>query len=188
MAIQMVDEGLITKEEAIFRVEPNQLYDFLVPRLDEKGAKVEVLATGLPASPGAAVGQIVFTAEDAVKHHQKGDYSSIILVRGETTPEDIGGMEVASGILTSRGGMTSHAAVVTRGMGKCCVAGAGDIEGNEKAGEMRVKGQVFKAGDWISLDGTTGRVIKGRLNTLPPSPDDKELQTFMAWGVCFRTL
>ena len=119
-------EGLITQEEAIFRVEPNQLYDFLVPRLDEKGEKVEVLATGLPASPGAAVGQIVFTAEDAVKHHQKGEIQDVILVRGETTPEDIPGMEVAAGILTSRGGMTSHAAVVTRGMGKCCVAGAGD--------------------------------------------------------------
>src|SRR5208283_4398990 len=126
VAIDMVDEGLITKEEAIHRVEPNQLYDFLVPRLVEKGEKVEVLATGLPASPGAAVGQIVFTAEDAVKHHTNGSFKSIILVRGETTSEDIAGMEVADGSLTSRGGMTSHAAVVTRGMGKCCVAGAGD--------------------------------------------------------------
>jgi pyruvate, orthophosphate dikinase len=188
VALQMVDEGLITKEEAIFRVEPNQLYDFLVPRLDEKGVKVEVLAKGLPASPGAAVGQIVFTADEAVEKAGHGKKASVILVRGETTPEDIHGMEVAKGILTSRGGMTSHAAVVTRGMGKCCVAGAGDIEVNEKAGEMRVKGQVFKAGDWISLDGTTGRVIKGRLNTLEPSPDDKELQTFMAWADPFRKL
>ncbi len=188
IALQMVDEGLITKDEAIFRVEPNQLYDFLVPRLDEKGVKVEVLAKGLPASPGAAVGQIVFTADEAVEKAGHGKKASVILVRAETTPEDIHGMEVASGILTSRGGMTSHAAVVTRGMGKCCVAGAGDIEVNEKAGEMRVKGQVFKAGDWISLDGTTGRVIKGRLNTLPPSPDDKELQKFMAWADPFRKL
>jgi len=188
VALQMVEEGLITKEEAIFRVEPNQLYDFLVPRLDEKGVKVEVLAKGLPASPGAAVGQIVFTADEAVEKAGHGKKASVILVRGETTPEDIHGMEVASGILTSRGGMTSHAAVVTRGMGKCCVAGAGDIEVNEKAREMRVKGQVFKAGDWISLDGTTGRVIKGRLNTLPPSPDDKELQTFMTWADPFRKL
>src|SRR6266481_1206741 len=148
VALQMVEEGLITKEEAIFRVEPNQLYDFLVPRLDEKGVKVEVLAKGLPASPGAAVGQIVFTADEAVEKAGLGKKASVILVRAETTPEDIHGMEVASGILTSRGGMTSHAAVVTRGMGKCCVAGAGDIEVNEKAGEMRVKGQVFKAGDW----------------------------------------
>jgi pyruvate, orthophosphate dikinase len=188
IALQMVDEGLITKEEAIFRVEPNQLYDFLVPRLDEKGVKIEVLAKGLPASPGAAVGQIVFTADEAVEKAGHGKKASVILVRAETTPEDIHGMEVASGILTSRGGMTSHAAVVTRGMGKCCVAGAGDIEVNEKAGEMRVKGQVFKAGDWISLDGTTGRVIKGRLNTLPPSPDDKELQKFMTWADPFRKL
>jgi pyruvate,orthophosphate dikinase len=182
VAIQMVDEGLITKEEAIFRVEPNQLYDFLVPRLDEKSTKVEVLATGLPASPGAAVGQIVFTADAAVEMAGHGKNVPVILVRAETTPEDIHGMEVAKGILTSRGGMTSHAAVVTRGMGKCCVAGAGDIDVNEKAREMRVKGQTFKEGDWISLDGTTGRVIKGKLGTLDPSPDDPELQKFMNWA------
>ena len=189
VAIQMVEEGLITKEEAIFRVEPNQLYDFLVPRLDEKSMKVEVLATGLPASPGAAVGQIVFTADEAVEKAGHGDKRvPVILVRAETTPEDIHGMEVAAGILTSRGGMTSHAAVVTRGMGKCCVAGAGDIDVNEKAREMRVKGQVFKAGDWISLDGTTGRVIKGKLNTLPPKADDADLLKFMAWAEPFRKI
>jgi pyruvate,orthophosphate dikinase len=189
VAIQMVDEGLITKEEAIFRVEPNQLYDFLVPRLDEKRAKIEVLATGLPASPGAAVGQIVFTADEAVEKAGHGSKKNpVILVRAETTPEDIHGMEVAAGILTSRGGMTSHAAVVTRGMGKCCVAGAGDIGVNERAGEMRVKGQVFKAGDWISLDGTTGRVIKGKLNTLDAEPDDPELMKFMAWAEPFRKI
>jgi len=206
VALQMVDEGLITKEEAIFRVDPNQLYDFLVPRLDEKGIKVEVLAKGLPASPGAAVGQIVFTADEVVKHWREADEQNqknegairegrrakantkFILVRAETTPEDIHGMELAVGILTSRGGMTSHAAVVTRGMGKCCVAGAGDIDVNEKAREMRVKGQVFKAGDWISLDGTTGRVIKGKLNTLDPSPDDPELQKFMDWADPYRTI
>src|SRR6266851_1335435 len=188
VALQMVDEGLITKEEAIFRVEPNQLYDFLVPRLDEKSAKVEVLAKGLPASPGAAVGQIVFSADEAVEKAGHEKNVPVILVRAETTPEDIHGMEVAKGILTSRGGMTSHAAVVTRGMGKCCVAGAGDIDVDEKAREMRVKGQVFKAGDWISLDGTTGRVIKGKLNTLDPSPDDPELQKFMDWVDPYRTM
>jgi len=188
IAIQMVDEGLITKEEAIFRVEPNQLYDFLVPRLDEKGTKVEVLATGLPASPGAAVGQIVFTADAAVEAVHKDEKASVILVRGETTPEDIHGMEVAKGILTSRGGMTSHAAVVTRGMGKCCVAGAGDVDVNEKAREMKVKGQVFKEGDWISLDGTTGRVIKGKLNTIPANADDPELQKFMGWADPYRKM
>src|SRR5262252_10814853 len=188
VALQMVDEGLITKEEAIFRVEPNQLYDFLVPRLDEKGVKIEVLAKGLPASPGAAVGQIVFTADEAVDKAGHGKKASVILVRGETTPEDIHGMEVASGILTSRGGMTSHAAVVTRGMGKCCVAGAGDVDVNEKVREMRVKGQVFKEFDWISLDGTTGRVIKGKLNTIPANADDPELQKFMGWADPFRKM
>ena len=188
IAIQMVDEGLITKEEAIFRVEPNQLYDFLVPRLDEKSTKVEVLATGLPASPGAAVGQIVFTADAAVEKAGHSGNVPVILVRAETTPEDIHGMNVAKGILTSRGGMTSHAAVVTRGMGKCCVAGAGDIEVSEKTREMKVKGQTFKEGDWISLDGTTGRVIKGKLKTLDPSPDDPELQKFMEWADPHRTM
>lgn len=188
VAIEMVEEGLISKEEAISRVEANQLYDFLVPRLDEKGVKVEVLATGLPASPGAAVGQIVFTANDAVAAVQKGKMKSVILVRGETTPEDIHGMEVASGILTSRGGMTSHAAVVTRGMGKCCVAGAGDCQVNEKKRELKVKGQTFKEGDWLSLDGTTGRVIKGKLNTLPASPDDPMLVKFMSWADPHRRL
>ncbi len=189
VALQMVDEGLITKEEAIFRVEPNQLYDFLVPRLDEKSAKVEVLATGLPASPGAAGGQIVFTADEAVEKAGHGAKKNpVILVRAETTPEDIHGMEVAAGILTSRGGMTSHAAVVTRGMGKCCVAGAGDIRVDEKRREMHVKGQNFKGGDWISLDGTTGRVIKGQLNTIPPRADDPELLKLMGWAEPFRTM
>src|ERR1700674_2495567 len=188
VALQMVEEGLISKEEAIFRMEPNQLYDFLVPRLDEKSTKIEVLATGLPASPGAAVGQIVFTADEAVEKAGHDRKTPVILVRAETTPEDIHGMEVAVGILTSRGGMTSHAAVVTRGMGKCCVARAGDIQVDEKAREMRVKGQVFKGGDWISLDGTTGRVIKGKLNTVDAKPDDPELIKFMSWSEPFRTM
>jgi pyruvate,orthophosphate dikinase len=181
VAIDMVREGLITQEEAIFRVEPNQLYDFLVPRLVEKGEKIEVLATGLPASPGAAVGQIVFTAEEAVKQHNSGAFKSVILVRGETTPEDIAGMEVADGILTSRGGMTSHAAVVTRGMGKCCVAGAGDCVVDEGKKELRVKGRTYRQGDWLSIDGTTGRVIDGRLKTLEAQPNDPDLVKFMSW-------
>jgi pyruvate, orthophosphate dikinase len=189
VALQMVEEGLIKKEEAIFRVEPNQLYDFLVPRLDEKSSKVEVLATGLPASPGAAVGQIVFSAEEAVKQAGHGAQKKpVILVRAETTPEDIQGMEVAAGILTSRGGMTSHAAVVTRGMGKCCVAGAGDIQVDERKREMRVRSQVFKEGDWISLDGTTGRVIKGKLNTLEASSSDADLQKLLSWAEPFRKI
>src|SRR5271166_2077074 len=188
VAIQMVEEGLITKEEAIFRVEPNQLYDFLVPSLDEKGKDIEVLATGLPASPGAAVGQVVFTADEAVERFNKDSSAKLILVRGETTPEDIAGMEVAAGILTSRGGMTSHAAVVTRGMGKCCVAGAGDCTVDEANKELRVKGQTFKQGDWLSLDGTTGRVINGKLNTVAARPDDPELVKIMGWAEPFRRM
>src|SRR5216110_4030702 len=188
VALQMVEEGLITKEEAIFRVEPNQLYDFLVPRLNEKSGKVEVLATGLPASPGAAVGQIVFTADEAVKKAGHDRKNPVILVRAETTPEDIHGMEVAIGILTSRGGMTSHAAVVTRGMGKCCVAGAGDIHVDEKKREMRVHGRVFRQGDWISLDGTSGRVIAGKVRLIEASADDDDLQTIMKWAEPFRRM
>ena len=156
--------------------------------MTKRERKVEVLATGLPASPGAAVGQIVFSANDAVAYTQKGKIKSVILVRGETTPEDIHGMEIASGILTSRGGMTSHAAVVTRGMGKCCVAGAGDIVVDEKKREMRVKGQTFKEGDWLSLDGTTGRVIKGKLNTIAASADNPDLVKFMSWADPYRKL
>ena len=188
VAIQMVEEGLISKEDAVMRVEAIQLNDFLVPSLEEKGVKVEVLSKGLPASPGAAVGQIVFSADEAVAKVQKDKTAKVILVRGETTPEDIHGMEVAAGILTSRGGMTSHAAVVTRGMGKCCVAGAGEIEVDEKKKEMRVKGKVLKAGDWISLDGTSGRVILGKLNTNPARTDDPELMKFMSWAEPYRKL
>jgi pyruvate,orthophosphate dikinase len=187
VAMDMVEENLISKEEAIFRVEPNQVFDFLVERLDEKGVAVDVLATGLPASPGAAVGQIVFTAEDAVKW-ARDKKANVILVRAETTPEDIQGMEVAKGILTSRGGMTSHAAVVTRGMGKCCVAGAGAIDVDEKKKEMRVKGKLLKEGDWLSLDGTTGRVIDGKLNTLEATANDPRLVTFMSWAEPFRKI
>jgi pyruvate,orthophosphate dikinase len=188
VAIDMVREGLITQEEAVMRVEPNQLYDFLVPRLVEQGEKIEVLATGLPASPGAAVGQIVFSAEDAVKYYNEGVYKDVILVRGETTPEDIAGMEVAAGILTSRGGMTSHAAVVTRGMGKCCVAGAGECTVDEAHKQLRVKGHTLRQGDWLSLDGTTGRVILGRLKTIPVQPDDSDLVKFMSWVDPLRKL
>jgi pyruvate, orthophosphate dikinase len=191
IALDMVEEGLLTKEEAIFRPEPDQLVYFVVPRLDEKDVKLaNVLAKGLPASPGGAVGQIAFTAADAVKMAGHGNEKNpVILVRAETSPEDIEGMVSAAGILTSRGGMTSHAAVVTRGMGKCCVAGAQEIDVDEKEREMRVKGQVFKEGDWIALDGSTGRVIKGKVKTVPPDPNDlKLLDKFMSWAEPFRTM
>src|SRR5712692_10127158 len=191
IAIEMVAEGLITKEQAIFRPEPDQLVYFVVPRLDEKDVKLEnVLAKGLPASPGGAVGQIAFTAEDAVKMAGHGNEKNpVILVRAETSPEDIEGMVSAAGILTSRGGMTSHAAVVTRGMGKSCVAGAQEIDVDEKKREIRVKVQVFREGDWISLDGSTGRVIKGKVKTVPPDPKDLDLlDKFMSWVEPFRTM
>jgi len=179
IALDLIHEGLITIDEAVMRVEPNQLYDFLVPRLDEQSGSFTVLGKGLPASPGAAVGQIVFSAEDAVRYHGEGRMKSVILVRRETTPEDISGMEVAAGILTSRGGMTSHAAVVTRGMGKCCVSGAGAFQVEEEKLEMHVGGKVFREGDWISLDGTTGRVIEGKVPLIPATPDDPILVEFM---------
>jgi pyruvate,orthophosphate dikinase len=192
VAIQMVDERLITKEEAIFRLDPNQVVDFYVSRLDEKDVKPEDMLTskGLPASPGAVVGQIVFTADDAVEKAGHGaEKNPVILVRAETTPEDIHGMEVAAGILTSQGGMTSHAAVVTRGMGKCCVAGAGEIAVDERAREMRARGQVFKEGDWITLDGTTGRVLRGKRKLLPPDPENlAKLEHYMGWAEPFRKI
>ncbi len=192
VASQMVDEGLITKEEAIFRLDPNQVVDFYVARLDEADVRREDILTskGLPASPGAVVGQIVFTADEAVEKTGHGaEKNPVILVRAETTPEDIQGMEVAVGILTSQGGMTSHAAVVTRGMGKSCVAGAGEIAVDERAEEMRARGQVFKAGDWITVDGSTGRVLRGKRKLLPPDPENlAKLKHFMSWAEPFRTM
>src|SRR5258708_6888446 len=191
IALEMVAEGLITKEQAMFRPEPDQLVYFVVPRLDEEDVKLEnVLANGLPAAPGGPVGQIAFTAADAVKMAGHGsEKNSVILVRAETSPEDIEGMVSAAGILTSGGGMTRHAGVVTRGMGKSCVAGAQEIDVDEKKREMRVKGQVFNEGDWIALDGSTGRVIKGKVKTVPPDPNDlKLLDKFMSWAEPHRTM
>ena len=192
VAMQMVEEGLITKETAIFRLDPNQVVDFYVARLDEKEVRLEDILTskGLPASPGAVVGQIVFTTDDAVKKAGHGaEKNPVILVRAETTPEDIHGMEVAVGILTSQGGMTSHAAVVTRGMGKSCVAGAGEIAVDERALQMRARGQVFKEGDWITIDGSTGRVLRGKKKLLPPDPENlAKLAQFMSWVEPYRTM
>ncbi len=192
LAIEMVEEGLISKEDAIFRLDPNQVVDFFVSRLDEKDVKPEdvLTAKGLAASPGAVVGQIVFTADDAVEKAGHGaEKNPVILVRAETTPEDIHGMEVAVGILTSQGGITSHAAVVTRGMGKSCVAGAGEIAVDERTREMRARGQVFKEGDWITIDGTTGRVLRGKRNLLPPDPENlAKLEKFMNWAEPFRKI
>jgi pyruvate,orthophosphate dikinase len=153
-AIEMVQEKLITEKEALLRVDPQSLDQLLHPTLDPKSAR-NVIGKGLPASPGAASGQIVFNPEDAEKFSETG--KKCILVRVETSPEDIHGMVVAQGILTTRGGMTSHAAVVARGMGKCCVAGCSEIEVDERKEELRAKGHVLKKGDVITLDGSTGR-------------------------------
>ena len=159
IAVEMVKEGLISKKTALLRVKPEQLDQILHPTIDPK-AKLNVLAKGLPASPGAGVGQVVFTADHAEElAEQKKD---VILVRLETSPEDIGGMNAAQGILTARGGMTSHAAVVARGMGKSCVAGCADINIDEKNQVFTVNGTVIKEGDYITLDGSTGRVINGK--------------------------
>ena len=162
IAVDMVAEGLLTKKEALLRVEPSQLDQWLHPVLDEKQG-LKVIGKGLPASPGAAVGQVVFTADDAAK---KGKQGPVILVRAETVPDDIHGMEAAAGILTSRGGMTSHAAVVGRGMGKCCVVGCNDIKVDDKNKRMMVAGMTLKEGDWISLDGSTGRVFLGKVKKI----------------------
>ena len=178
IAVELVKEGILTPNEALLRVEPEQLNQLLHPVLDEK-KPLKVIAKGLPASPGAAVGRVVFTADDAVI---KGKTSPVVLVRGETVPDDIHGMEVAAGILTSRGGMTSHAAVVTRGMGKPCVAGCGEVEVDEKTRTIKVGSLTIKDGDWISLDGSTGRVILGKADLVEPDPHSGVFAEFMKWA------
>ncbi len=188
IAVDMVNEGLISKEEAVLRVDPQQLDQLLHPVLDPAAKKtLNLLAKGLPASPGAAVGRVVFTADEAVVQAAK---QPVILVRAETVPDDIHGMEVAKGILTSRGGMTSHAAVVARGMGIPCVAGAGELEVNERKKELTVnsKGKklLLKEGDWISLDGSTGEVFAGQAQTIDADPSSGILKTFMEWADVFR--
>lgn len=169
IASDMIDEKLITQDEALMRIDPHSLDQLLHPTLDPNAAKT-VLAKGLPASPGGVHGKIVFTPEDAVDWKERGE--KVILVRVETSPEDIAGMVAAQGILTTRGGMTSHAAVVARGMGKCCVAGCGDVEVNYQAETMKVKGYVLKKGDVVTLDGGTGEVFLGKVDTIEPKLDE----------------
>lgn len=168
IATEMLDEGLISEQEAIMRVDPQSLDQLLHPTLDS-AAKKTLLTKGLPASPGAAVGKIVFTSEQAEAAQAKGE--KVILVRIETSPEDIAGMVAARGILTTRGGMTSHAAVVARGMGKCCVAGSGEVYVDYLKEEMKVKGYVIKKGEVITLDGSTGEVFLGEVKTVEPRLD-----------------
>ncbi len=188
IAVDLVHEGMLTKEEAILKVEPKQLDSLLHPNFEAKALKdAKPIAKGLPASPGAATGKIYFTADDAAKAFGNGE-KQIILVRLETSPEDIEGMHVSQGILTARGGMTSHAAVVARGMGRCCVAGCGDVKISEENKTFTDKaGKVYKEGDWFSLDGSTGNVYSGQLPTTAPEMTG-DFGTFMSWADELRTL
>ena len=183
IAVDMVGEKLISREEAVLRVEPASLDQLLHPIIDPK-AKIQVIAKGLPASPGAASGKVVFTADEAVKQAKR---NPVILVRPETTPDDIHGMDAAKGILTARGGMTSHAAVVARGMGKPCVAGCETIKVDLKAEKFTVNGVTVKLGDDITIDGGTGRVILGKVPTVEPTVSG-DFGTLMTWVDEVRTM
>lgn len=185
-AVEMVGEGLITKKEAVMRVDPKSLDQLLHPKFDPEELKKAIpIAKGLPASPGAATGKIYFNADDAVAAANKGE--AAILVRKETSPEDIEGMNKAKGILTSRGGMTSHAAVVARGMGKCCVAGCESVHVDESKKVMTVKGKAYYEGDYISLDGSTGSVYDGSLRTVEANISGN-FGKLMEWADEFRKL
>jgi len=188
IAVDLVKEGVLTKEEAIMKVDPKQLDALLHPTFDTSiMKKASVVANGLPASPGAATGKVYFTAEDAATAFENGE-ENIILVRLETSPEDIEGMHVSKGILTARGGMTSHAAVVARGMGTCCVSGCGDIKINEKEKYFTLKdNRKYYEGDWISLDGSKGNVYGEQLPTVEPEVTG-DFAIFMSWADAIRTL
>jgi pyruvate,orthophosphate dikinase len=188
IAVEMEAEGLIDRKRAVMRVDPDQIEQLLHKRLD-RSATFEVLTKGLPASPGAAVGRVVFTAEDAVRWSEDPDKDNraTVLVREETSPEDIDGMNAAQGFLTARGGMTSHAAVVARGMGKCCVAGAGEIKIDYAGRTFAVGSTVVKEGDWITVDGSTGEVMLGQLQTVDPEMSGN-FATVMEWADEFRQL
>lgn len=184
VAVDLVSEGLITEKEALLRIHPEDLNQLLHPRLDPK-AKKNIIATGLPASPGAASGQMVFTSQHAEEWLKNG--KKVVLVRAETSPEDIGGMIASTGILTARGGMTSHAAVVARGMGKPCVAGCTALIINEKEKTLSVKGKVYKEGDWITFDGANGEVYEGVVPTIE-AQITSDFATFMKWADSTRKL
>ena len=186
IACDMVDEGMITIDEALMMVEPQQLDSLLHPMFDaDELKKAEPIASALPASPGAACGQIVFSAEEAIQEASRNH--KVILVRLETSPEDIEGMHVSQGILTVRGGMTSHAAVVARGMGACCVSGCGDIKMHDDEGYFEIDGVKYHRGDWISLDGSTGNIYGSAIKTVPASISG-DFERFMNWEDERRTL
>lgn len=185
VACDLVDEGMITEKEAVLRVEPKQLDALLHPQFEASALKAATpVGTGLAASPGSACGRIVFTAEDAAEKVTDPEWKKVVLVRLETSPEDIIGMQVSQGILTVRGGMTSHAAVVARGMGACCVSGCGnenDVKIDETAGTFSINGHEFKEGDWISLDGSTGNIYEGIIKTVA-STENPDFKRFMQWA------
>lgn len=186
IAVELVEEGLLTKEEAVLKVDPKQLDSLLHPTFDiEEIKKTKVIAKGLPASPGAGCGKVYFTADDAKNAHGRGE--KVVLVRLETSPEDIEGMIAAEGILTVRGGMTSHAAVVARGMGTCCVAGCGEIKINESVKSFEVDGKVFHEGDYISIDGSTGNIYGAAVKTVTPKISG-HFGIFMEWADGIRKL
>jgi len=188
IAVDMEHEGLVTRDQALLMVEPKQLDDLLHPMFDAKDLKAaedRIIAKGLAASPGAGCGEVVFSAEEAKEKAEAG--KKVVLVRLETSPEDIEGMHVSQAIVTVRGGMTSHAAVVARGMGACCVSGCGEIKVNEEAKTFTVSGQTFKDGDIISVDGSTGLVYRGEINTVPATISGN-FKKFMDWADERRTL
>ena len=186
IACDLVDEGKITPEEAVCRIDAKSLDQLLHPTFDPAALKQgEVIGSALPASPGAAAGKVYFTADEAKAAHDAGE--RVILVRLETSPEDIEGMHASEGILTVRGGMTSHAAVVARGMGTCCVSGCGEIKMDEEAKKFELGGYTFQEGDYISLDGTTGNIYKGDIKTVPASVSGN-FERIMKWADQFRTL
>ena len=187
VAVDLVDEGMITEQEAVLRVEPKQLDALLHPQFDAAALKkAEVIGKGLAASPGAACGRVVFTAEDAKEWADRGE--KVVLVRLETSPEDIEGMQVAQGILTVRGGMTSHAAVVARGMGTCCVSGCGEIVVNYEKKQFELGGKTYKEGDWISLDGSTGNIYGEAVATVPADVGSGYFGRLMGWADQYRQL
>ncbi|WP_418718729.1 pyruvate, phosphate dikinase [Candidatus Allofournierella merdipullorum] len=188
IAVDLVDEGMIDEREAVLRVEPKQLDSLLHPQFDAAALKqAEVIGKGLAASPGAACGQVVFTAEDAKESVENGSMKKVVLVRLETSPEDIEGMVVAQGILTVRGGMTSHAAVVARGMGTCCVSGCGEIVVDYDKQEFTLGGKTYKRGDWISIDGSTGNIYGEAIPTVEASISG-DFGRFMGWADAARQL
>ena len=191
IACDLVDEGMITEQEAVLRVEPKQLDTLLHPQFDAAALKAaEVVGKGLAASPGSACGQIVFTAEEAEEMVKSGKMKKVVLVRLETSPEDIVGMQVSQGILTVRGGMTSHAAVVARGMGTCCVSGCGndnEVKIDEEAKTFEINGHKFVEGDWISIDGSTGNIYGEQVATVAAT-GNKNFNRFMGWADAARQL